>query len=77
MSELRLTDIPDDLLEHLREYALERKRSVNDVVLTAIERELTRSDWQKRLTKHPKTDLGKDTATLLAEARSLRDAELG
>ena len=45
------------------------------VVLTAVERELARWEWQERLAQRPTTNLGVDAATLLAEGRSLRDVE--
>ena len=37
----------------------------------------TRRVWRKRLAQRPKTDLGVEAATLLAEERSLRDLETG
>ena len=45
-------------------------------MLDAIERELTRWEWRDRLAQRPKTDLGTDAATLLADLRRLRDTEL-
>ena len=35
------------------------------VALTAIERELARWEWRKRLAQRPETDLGVEAATLL------------
>ena len=46
-------------------------------MLAAVERELELSEWRKRLASRPETDLGVDAATLVAEARDLRDRELG
>ena len=77
MPDLFVGNIPHDLYERLRQYALESNLCVNDVVLSAIERELERSDWQKRLAQRPKTDLSVSVLTLLAEERRLRDTELG
>ena len=48
---------------------------MSEVVLVAVERELARWEWRKRLSQRPKTDLGMEAATLLAEERSLRDLE--
>ena len=45
------------------------------IVLTAVERELARREWQDHLAQRPKTELGVEAARLLAEDRSLRDAE--
>ena len=77
MANLNINNLPDNLDEHMRRFATESNLSVHDVLLSAIERELERSEWRKRLAQRPKTDLGVEAATLLAEERSLRDTELG
>ena len=76
MADLLINNIPDDLHKRLRRFALESNRTVTDIVLAAVERELARSDWRKRLAQCPKTNLGVEAADLLREERSLRDAEL-
>ena len=53
-----------------------RNCSMSAAVLDAIERELAIWEWRERLASHPTTDLGIDAATLIAEERNLRDAEL-
>ena len=77
MADLHVSNISDDLYDRLCQHALESNRTVNDVVLAVIEREVERWEWQNRLANRPETDLGVEVATLLAEERSLRDAELG
>ena len=47
------------------------------VALNAIERELARWEWRKRLTQRPETDLGVDAGALLIEERTRRDGEIG
>ncbi len=47
------------------------------VVLGAVERELERLEWRERWAQLPKTDLGIDAATIIAEERARRDLELG
>ena len=76
MANLQVKNIPDDLHERLRRHARENGCTMSSVVLTALERELKRLDWQKRLAKHPETYLGVDAATLIAEGRAQRDLEL-
>ena len=76
MTDLHIDNIPDDLYERLCRYALESNRTVSDMALAAVERELARWEWRKRLAQRPKTDLGVEAATLLAEERSLREVEL-
>lgn len=45
-------------------------------VLTAIERELDRWEWQERLAERPRTDLGVPAVRLLAAERSSRYMEM-
>ena len=75
MANLQVKNIPASLHERLRRHALENNCTMSTVVLTALERELARSDWQKRLAQRPTTDLSVDAATLLAEELALRDLE--
>ena len=75
VANLQVRNIPDDLHERLRRHAREHNLTMSEVVLIAVERELERWEWRKRLAQRPKTDLGVEAATLLAEERSLRDLE--
>ena len=77
MANLQVRNMPDSLHERLRRYARKHDRSMSAVVLTAVERELARWEWQERLAQRPTTDLGAEAATLLEEERSLRDTETG
>ena len=77
MANLHVRNIPDDLHERLRHYARENNCTMSTVVLSAVERELVRWEWRKRLAQRPTTDLGVDAATLLVEERSHRDLETG
>ena len=77
MANLQVRNVPDDLHERLRHHARENNCTMSAVVLVAIERELARWEWRERMAQLPKTDLGVDAATLLAEERSLRDLEIG
>ncbi len=77
MATLNIRDIPDDLYASLRRCARASNRSVSEVVVRALERELERMEWQEHLARQPTTDLGIDAATLIAEERRRRDLELG
>lgn len=68
--------MPDVLHERLRQHALERNCTMSAAVLDAIERELARWEWSKHLDTRPTTDLGIEVASLIAEVRASRDAEL-
>ena len=76
MPNLQVRNIPDDLHKRLRRLAQENNSTMSAIVLTAVERELKRREWQERWAQLPTTDLGVDAATLIAEARAERDAEL-
>ena len=67
MANLQVRNIPDDLHERLRRHARENNCTMSSVVLSAVERELARWEWRRRLAQHPTTDLGIAAATLLAE----------
>ena len=77
MATLNIRNIPDDLYERLQRYARASNRSVSEVVVAALERELERLEWQEHLARQPTTDLEIDAATLIAEERRRRDLELG
>ena len=62
--------------ERLREHAKKNRSSMSNIVLDAIERELKRLEFHDKLAQLPKTTMSVDAATLLAEARAERDAEL-
>ena len=76
MANLQVRNIPEDLHERLRRHAKETNSTMSALVLSAVERELDRREWRERRARLPKTDLGVDAATLIAEARAERDAEL-
>ena len=76
MANLQIKDMPDTLHERLRRYARENNCSMREAVLNAIEKELARWEWQKRLAQRPETDLGVDASALLEEELSRRDSEI-
>ena len=70
-------NIPDSLHDRLRRFASETNRTLSAVVLDAVERELEACEWRERLARRSETDLGVDASTLVAEARDVRDRQLG
>ena len=76
MANLQVKNISDDLHDRLRRHARENNCTISAAVLTAVERELARWEWRKRLAQRPETDLGVEAAALLVEERSLRDVEM-
>ena len=75
MRNLQVRNVPDSLHEWLRRCASEHRRTISDVVLAALEREVARQEWNARLATRPRTDPGVSAASLLEEERRLRDAE--
>ena len=77
MANLQVRNVPDELYQRLRKHVDENSCTMRAVVLAAIERELIHREWQENLAQRPETHLGIDAATLLAEERVSRDAEVG
>ena len=75
MANLQVRNMPDALHERLRHYARENNCTMSAAVLAAVEQELARSEWKRRLAERPATYMAVEASTLLAEERSLRDAE--
>ncbi|MCZ0937845.1 MAG: hypothetical protein OXJ55_04360 [Caldilineaceae bacterium] len=73
MANLQIRNMPDTLHDRLRRYARESNSTMRAVALNAIERELARWEWRKRLAQRPETDLGVDAATILKEERTRRE----
>lgn len=73
MANLQIRNMPDTLHDRLRRYARENNSTMRAVALNAIERELARWEWQKRLAQRPETDIGADAATILKEERTRRE----
>ena len=76
MANLQVRNVSDDLHDRLRRHARENNCTISAAVLTAVERELARWEWRKRLAQRPEIDLGVEAAALLVEERSLRDVEM-
>jgi plasmid stability protein len=53
MANLQVKNVPDTLHQRLRRYARVNRCTISEVVLTAVERELARREWQERLAERP------------------------
>ncbi|HVR95584.1 MAG TPA: toxin-antitoxin system HicB family antitoxin [Thermoanaerobaculia bacterium] len=76
MANLQVKNLPDSLHQRLRHYAEAQHRTISDIVLGAIEREMARYDWNEKLSQRPPTDLGGSAASLLEQERKEREREL-
>jgi plasmid stability protein len=76
MANLQVKNLPAALHERLRHYSRKHRRTISDIALEAIEREMARYEWQDKLSQRPVTDLGDSAASLLEQERRQRDREL-
>ena len=77
MANLQVKNLPDELHDKLQTYAREEGRTLRDVVLEALRREVSRREFRTRLAGRDRVDLGRPAARGLEEARRDRDRELG
>ncbi len=77
MANLQVKNVPEPLHRKLRAYATRRGRTVRDVVLEAVTREIDREEFRSRLAKRTPVNLGRRAAQMLDEARAEREKELG
>lgn len=76
MANLQIKNLPDALHQRLRHYAQEQHRTISDIAQEAIEREVARQEWHKKLARRPAIDLGVSAASLLEQERQQRDRDL-
>lgn len=69
MANLQVRNVPDSLRDSLRRHARENNCTISSVVIAAVERELDRREWRKRLDGRPETNLGIEASALLLEER--------
>ena len=77
MANLQVKNVPNELHEKLQSYAQQEGRTLRDVVLEALRREVSRREFRARLSGRERVDLGRPAARGLEEARRDRDRELG
>jgi hypothetical protein len=76
MANIQVKNIPEKLHNQLRRYAREQDCTLSEIVLEAIEREVSRREWHKRFSARAPTQLRNSAAELLEEERRRRDTEL-
>jgi len=76
MSNLQVKNLPESIHRRLRAYAKRRGRTVRDVVLDVVTRELDADAFRTRLAKRAPVDLGRPAARALEEARAERERDL-
>jgi hypothetical protein len=76
MANIQVKNIPEKLHNQLRRYAREKGCTLGEIILEAIEREVSRREWHKRFSGRPSTQLRSSAAKLLEEERWHRDSDL-
>jgi hypothetical protein len=76
VANLQIKNLPEALHTRLRRYARQQHRTLSDVALAALEREMNRLDWYERFARRPPTDLAVSAASLLDEERGQRPGEI-
>lgn len=76
MSNLQVKNVPESLHRRLRGQARRRGCTMSELILKAIEAELSRSEWRTRLQRRPQTELNLSAARLLEAERGHRSGEL-
>lgn len=77
MANLQVKNVPDGVYRKLRRAAKRQGRTLRDIVLEAVQRELARDEFRERLARRRPVDLGRAAARTVEEVRAERDAELG
>ena len=77
MANLQVKNVPEALHRKIRAYAKRRGRTLRDVVLEAVAREIEHEDFHARLAKREPVEIGRPAARTLEEVRAARDRELG
>jgi plasmid stability protein len=76
MANLQVKNIPPAVHKELRQLAHRQDRTIREVVLAAIERELSRARFGEQLAKRSSVDLSGPASKSLASARRKRERDL-
>jgi len=77
MANLQVKNVPATVHRKIRAYARSRGRTVRDVVLDAVIREIADDEFRARLAKRRPVDLGRPAARAVEETRAERERDLG
>ena len=75
MANLQVKNVPDALYRKLRQQARRQGRTIRDLVLDAVQREVGREEFRLRLERRRPVDLGEPAARALEAVRADRDLE--
>ena len=73
MANLQVKDVPEDIHRRLRECARRRGKTLRELVLEALGKELSHDEFEKRLRLRSRVRLSRAAGEVLAEVRAERD----
>ena len=73
MANLQVKNVPADIYRKLRRSARTQGRTIRDLVLEAVRRDLARSEFRERMAEREPVQLGRPAARSLEAARRERD----
>jgi antitoxin FitA len=73
MANLQVKDVPEDVHRRLRECARRRGKSLRDLVLEALGKELSHDEFERRLKSRSRVRLSRPAGEVLAEVRAERE----
>jgi hypothetical protein len=73
MANLQVKNVPEETHQRLRRCARRRGQTLREVVLAAVERELSHEEFVARLQRRKPVKLGRSAASYLATARKERE----
>jgi hypothetical protein len=73
MANLQVKNVPEETHQRLRRCARRRGQTLRDVVLAAVERELSHEEFVARLDRRKPVKLGRSAASYLSAAREERE----
>lgn len=76
MPNLQVKNVPANLYRSIRLQAKRQGRTLRDLVLDAVRREIERAGFQARIARREPVDLGRPAARTVDEVRSERDGEI-
>jgi hypothetical protein len=76
MANIQVKNVPEKLHNRLRRYARDEGCTLGDIILEAIEREISRREWHKRFSARASAHLRTSAGEMLEEERRQRSSEL-
>ena len=76
MANLQVKNVPPDVYRKIQRHAKRQGRTIRDVVLSAVLRDVARAEFNERLAKREPVNLGRPGGRTIEEIRAEREAEL-